>query len=108
MRKGVIVVALLLTGCGGQGIPQACVEALDTAEQVFDVSARFADLTTRIAYAAADGVTAAGSFDIGGLEAATAEVEQINIEINTLTAELDTLVPQYNSTSKSCRQGGDA
>jgi hypothetical protein len=86
--------------------PQACIDALDTAEAAFGIASSFAGYTSDLAYTASEAVYAAAYGDYLALESLTADVESINAGINGLTADLTPLVDEYNADSAACRTGG--
>jgi hypothetical protein len=86
--------------------PQACIDALDTAEAAFGIASSFAGYTSDLATTAAEAVYAAAYGDYLTLESLTADVEDINAGINGLTADLTPLVDEYNADSAACRTNG--
>lgn len=69
--------------------PQACLEALDLAGEGFDIGADASD-------AASDAFTAISNFDVAGIEAATARIEEATDLMNALSSPL-------GEASQACR-----
>jgi hypothetical protein len=85
--------------------PQACIDALDTAESALGIASDFAGYTSELATTAAEAVIAAAYGDYLTLDSLTADVEDINAGINGLTADLTPMVDEYNAASAACRAG---
>jgi hypothetical protein len=74
-------------------VPEACLEALDVAEEVFDAAAEGF-------HAAADAFYAAADFDAAGIRAGRRGIE-------AATAEISELTPRWQSARDECRAAAD-
>jgi PBP1b-binding outer membrane lipoprotein LpoB len=89
--------AFLLSGCvtsGGQAstsVPVSCVEALDVADEAFQINAQAWG-------AATDSISALLNGDIYSVDQATSEMDM-------LTDELGPLADEYHEASAACRAG---
>lgn len=71
-------------------VPQACLDALDYADEGFTYAADAMDASSRALFAA-------GEFDIAGIEAA-------NDDIDTATSGLNSIADDYVASKESCRE----
>ncbi len=83
--------------------PQACLDALDTAETIFSK--------------AGDGITVMGdtigtvsgvlgSFDVGEINAATEQIKANTAKIQAMSAEVGDLRSTFDSEAEDCRAAG--
>lgn len=70
--------------------PRECVQALDLARDVFDVTGRFGDVMV-------DFLTAASEFDAERMAEETTKIDP-------LTAEIEELGPQFNEKAAICEE----
>ena len=73
--------------------PQACLDAVDIAEEVFAISADVSKAASRGFHAAAD-------FDIDGIKDAGAAFRRAS-------ADLDPLIPRWHTARDDCRAADD-
>ena len=73
--------------------PAACLDALDIAEDIFDLSGEFAG-------AASDGFLAASRFDVDGIEDANDDFEAIN-------DRLQPFIPRWQGARDDCKAAAE-
>lgn len=84
------------------GVPEACLTALDDAEEVFAITVEVMSLTRNLlsdVFPAA--VMAAYEHDVTGIDQATADLEKFNSDLNALTREVESV--DYVTAAAECR-----
>ena len=82
-------------------VPEACLLALDEADDIVAISAEFAEISATAFGLAADGIEAAIYMDIVGLERVADGLEPLSGQIADLTARID--ANRYPELSAQCR-----
>jgi hypothetical protein len=72
-----------------QAVPQACLDALDAADEGFDIAADFAGILQ-------DAVEAVAAFDAEGIRKASKKLDKIN-------ERLDSVSSDYVAAKSECR-----
>ena len=86
--------------------PQACLDALDMADEGFDISASVIGVAADTMQLMPDVVDAVLAYDADAIDAVTAKVKRYTAKIEGYTEEMSDLSPRYSAAKAECR--GDA
>lgn len=85
--------------------PQACLDALDTAESVFGTAGEGFTLASSSMGAISDAMSAIETYDVDTITAATATISANNDRMDGLTAEVSQERDTFDSEASDCRAG---
>jgi hypothetical protein len=83
--------------------PQACKDALDSADKIIAVAGDFATTTADVMQASSDGLTAVSNFDATGINDATGRIQADAQTINGYTDQVNAEAPTYKAARDACQ-----
>lgn len=89
------------------GTPQACLDALDYADEGFGIASEFGDAASGIVGEFQATLEAIMAGDVAGVEASTDRLVTINDDVTDINERLTALSPKYLDAKTECREGAE-